>query len=165
VKRADLFDVRLAFRTWVPAIGWTLLTIAASGDLLSARHTGGFVIWFFHTFLPNVSGHWYDPVHTLLRKTGHFCNYAILSWLWFRAARYWELRDTSRAWKLSWALWGLAFTVGTALCDEGLQHLVPSRTGSWMDVALDSTGALFAQMLILRFALSRRARTAASAPR
>ena len=157
--------MRLAFRTWVPAVAWTLVTIAASGDLLSARHTGGFVIWFFHTFLPNADPRYWDITHTYLRKTGHFCNYAILSWLWFRAARYWELREKSRAWELRWAVCGLAFTVATALCDEGLQHFVPSRTGSWMDVALDSSGALFAQMLILRFALARRGRTGASAQR
>lgn len=138
------------------------MTIAASGDLLSAHHTGGFVIWFLSTFFPNLSGHWYDPIHTLLRKTGHFCNYAIVSWLWFRAARYWELRESSRAWALRWALWGLAFAVATALCDEGLQHFVPSRTGNWMDVALDSTGALFAQLLILRVAFSHRAARSAA---
>jgi VanZ family protein len=151
--------VRLAFRTWIPAVAWALLTIAASGDLLSARHTGGLVIWFFQTFLPSVDARYWDITHTYLRKNGHFFNYAVLSWLWFRAARYWELRTPARDWKLRWALSGLAFTVATALCDEGLQRLVPSRTGSWMDVALDSSGALFAQFLILRLWLARRKTT------
>lgn len=132
------------------------MTIAASGDLLSARHTGGFVIWFFRTFFPNVPFDTYDVVHTFLRKLGHFTNYAILSWLWFRAARYWESRERSRLWQLRWALWGFAFTVATALADEGLQHFVPSRTGSWRDVMLDASGALFAQLLVFRMLLARR---------
>jgi VanZ family protein len=150
----------IALRTWIPAVGWTLMTIAASGDLFSARHTGGFVIWFFRTFFPNVPYDAYDIAHTYLRKFGHFTNYAILSWLWFRAARYWELREPSRLWELRWAFWGFAFAVATALCDEGLQHFVPSRTGSWADVLLDSCGALFAQLLIFRIWIMRQQRSA-----
>ncbi|MBI2679256.1 MAG: VanZ family protein [Candidatus Koribacter versatilis] len=153
----------MALRTWVPAIAWTLATIAASGDLFSARHTGGFVIWFFRTFFPSAPYEWYDAVHTFLRKLGHFTNYAILSWLWFRAARYWELRERSHLWQLRWALWGLAFAVATALADEGLQHLVPSRTGSWRDVMLDASGALFAQLLVFRILVARQ-RSARSQP-
>ena len=150
-----MFETRVALRTWVPAVAWTLFTIAASGDLLSARHTGGFVVWFFRTFFPNVPFGTYDVVHTLLRKGAHFSNYAVLSWLWFRAARYWELRTSARSWGLRWAIWGFAFAVATAMADEGLQSFVPSRTGSWEDVALDACGALFAQLVIARIWLSR----------
>lgn len=154
--RGGIFNLRVAVRTWIPAVSWTLATIAASGDMLSARHTGGLVIWFFRTFFPSVPYEWYDVTHTLLRKGGHFFNYAVLSWLWFRAARYWELRETARetlrvganVWATRWAWWGFAFAVATALADEGLQHFVPSRTGSWEDVALDSCGAAFAQFMI-----------------
>ena len=59
--------------------------------LRPSMRTGGFVVWFFQTFFPHVPYVWYDLVHTFLRKLGHFTNYAILSWLWFRAARYWDL--------------------------------------------------------------------------
>ena len=159
----DALRLRIAFRTWVPAVGWTLMTIAASGDLLSARHTGGFVNWIFVHFFPSAPYDWRDIAHTYLRKFGHFFNYAILSWLWFRAARYWELRAASRDWRAQWALTGLALTVATALCDEGLQHFVPSRTGSWEDVLLDACGALFAQLLIFRIWSARRA-SGAKAP-
>jgi VanZ family protein len=157
----DALRLRIAFRTWVPAAFWTLLTIAASGDLLSAKHTGGLVIWLYAHLFPSAPWAWRDLTHTYLRKGGHFFNYAILSWLWFRAARYWELRATSRAWAMRWAFLGLGFAVATALCDEGLQHFVPSRTGSWNDVFLDSCGALFAQLLILRVGSARQRRHSA----
>jgi VanZ family protein len=153
--------VRTSFGTWIPAVAWTLFTIAASGDLLSARHTGGFVVWFFRTFLPSVPYDWYDAVHTLLRKGAHFFNYAVLSWLWFRAARYWDLRVVARRWTLRWALWGFALAVATSLADEGLQSFVPSRTGSWQDVALDACGALFAQLVIRMLFLRRAVRSQA----
>ena len=81
--RGGIFNLRVAVRTWIPAVSWTLATIAASGDMLSARHTGGLVVWFFRTFFPSVPYDWYDVTHTLLRKGGHFVSYAVLSWLWF----------------------------------------------------------------------------------
>lgn len=161
-ERSGIFDLRIALRTWIPAVAWTLFTIAASGDLLSARHTGGFVVWFFRTFFPSVPYDWYDIAHTLLRKGAHFFNYAVLSWLWFRAARYWELREKPReapnAWMTRWALWGFVLAVATALADEGLQHFVPSRTGSAQDVALDACGAAFAQFVIASWWARRAAR-------
>ncbi|MDP9267594.1 MAG: VanZ family protein [Acidobacteriota bacterium] len=146
--RSGIFDLRVALRALGPAVAWTLFNIAAAGDLFSARHTGTFLAWFFQTFFPNAPSHWFDVTHTLLRKGAHFFNYAMLSWLWFRAARYWELRERSRAWQLRWALWGLAFAIATAVGDETLQHFVPSRTGTATDVVLDGCGALFAQFVI-----------------
>jgi VanZ family protein len=162
-ERSGAFSVRLALRTWIPAVAWTLVTIAASGDLLSAHHTGGLVVWFFRTFLPSVDSRYWDYTHTFLRKFGHFFNYGILSWLWFRAARYWELRAAAKSWSLRWALAGFGFAVATALCDEGLQHFVPSRTGSWEDVLLDSCGALFAQVVVFTILAPRKARSRTAA--
>jgi VanZ family protein len=156
----DAFRLRVALRTWVPAIAWTLLTVAASGDLLSAKHTGGFVTWIFGHILPFVDLRWSDPVHTLLRKAGHFFNYAVLTWLWFRAWRHWDVRERSRLWEFRWALLGFALAAATAVADESLQHFVPSRTGSVLDVLLDCAGALFAQLLIVRVWLARRTRAA-----
>src|SRR4051812_16161526 len=142
----------------MPAAAWTLVTVAASGDLLSAKHTGGFVAWIFAHILPCVDLRWGDPVHTLLRKGAHFFNYAVLSWLWFRAWRYWDMRDGAQAgsWKLRWALLGFALAAATAVADESLQSFVPSRTGSVLDILLDCSGALFAQLLIVRVWLARR---------
>jgi VanZ family protein len=153
--------VRLAFRTWVPAVAWTVLTVVAAGELLSANHTSGWLWNALHFLLRRVpDGNEILLANAILRKSGHFLNYAILSWLWFRAARYWELREKSRAWALRWARWGFVLAVLTAIADESLQHFVPSRTGKPADVALDCAGALFAQLLIVRVWLARRKRAA-----
>lgn len=130
--------------------------MAASGDLMGSHHTGSLVAWFFRHVIPFVDYRWADPAHTFLRKAAHFFNYAVLSWLWFRAFRYWELRAQRPAWKLSWALLGFAAAAATAVADESAQAFVPTRTGSPLDVALDLAGALFAQLLILRVWLSRQ---------
>lgn len=141
--------LRLAFRTWVPAVGWTLMTVAAAGELLSAEHTSGILLRFLQLFSAHVDIDLVATLNFVLRKSGHFTNYAILSWLWFRAFRYRELRASSRAWHLRWALWGCALTVATAIADEVLQSLVTTRTGTFQDVLLDAAGASAMQLLLL----------------
>ena len=92
-------------------------------------------------------------VHVILRKTGHFVGYATLSLLLFRSWRATFPRLSTR-WCLQWAT--LAF-VGTALVaslDELHQTFLPSRTGRFEDVVLDSTAALIAQIVV--FAILRR---------
>lgn len=148
--------MRNAFKTWLPAVAWSLLTVAAAGDALSSAHTNGLLDWLLQHLFSFLGPRSAGFANALLRKAGHFLNYAILSWLWFRAFRYWELRASSRAWALRWALRAFALTALTALADETLQRLVPSRTGSAMDVLLDCAGALFAQLLLLRVWLARR---------
>ena len=153
--------MRLAFRTWVPAVAWTVMTVVAAGELLSANHTSAWLRDAVYFLLRRVSsGEAIALTDAILRKSGHFLNYAILSWLWFRAARYWELRERSREWALRWSRWGFLLAALTAVADEWLQHFVASRTGNPADVALDCAGALFAQLLILRVWLARRERAA-----
>lgn len=73
----------------------------------------------------------------IVRKTGHFCEYALfgaIAALITAAAR----RRRSAA-----ALWP-AWAVGTLLgvCDELVQLSVPGRSGRVLDMCIDSAGAL-----------------------
>ncbi len=74
-------------------------------------------------------------LHGLIRKTAHFINYGILFWLLIRGPL------AGRPY--------IAFSLCVlyALLDEGHQILVPGRTPSLYDVALDSSGALFSRFL------------------
>ena len=95
-------------------------------------------------------------MHVILRKTGHFVGYATLSLLLFRSWRGTFPRLSTR-WCLQWAV--LAF-VGSALVaslDEFHQTFLPSRTGMFRDVILDSSAALIAQLLL--FLILRRRNT------
>ena len=153
--------MRLAFRTWVPAAGWTLMNVAAGGDLLSAERTSGMLLRFLQLFSAPVDPSLVATLNFVLRKSGHFINYAILSWLWFRAFRYRELRASSRSWQLRWALWGCVLAVATALADETLQRFVPARTGNFRDVVLDAAGAIAVQLFLL-WVWKKRQRKAAA---
>jgi VanZ family protein len=119
-----------------------------------------------------------NKANLALRKCGHVVGYGLLSFLFFRACRgtfralagYYDWR-TSRVtrlprphafhflWRLPWALLAMAITGLTATADELHQMTIPSRTGTWWDVLLDSCAGLLAQILIFCFAArnSRRA--------
>ena len=99
-------------------------------------------------------------LNEVVRKSGHFLGYAILSALVFLALKHthrdrlqpllqrtWEtfFRD---AWRFDWALIAVLLSLITASWDEIHQSFLPSRSGRWQDVALDTSGALLMQLLL-----------------
>ena len=85
--------------------------------------------------------------HALLRKTGHFVGYFTLSVLLFRSWRASFPRLSTR-WCLQWAALAFLGTSLVAMLDEGHQSFLPSRTGTFRDVILDSTAGLVAQIAL-----------------
>ncbi len=141
---------------WVPALLWTCLVLLASSDAFSAQNTGGVLAAIALFLLGGISTHTFAVLHLVIRKAAHFTEYAILSWLWFRA---WRGPVAEHRWR--WAAMAVAISLATAISDEIHQTFVPSRTGEVRDVLLDLTGALFAQILVWAFT-SRRYRSAPS---
>lgn len=91
----------------------------------------------------------FEVFHALLRKAGHFSGYAILSLLFFRAvARTTSLAVASAAYRMFAAV-SIAFTFVIALLDEWHQSFLPSRTGAFSDVLLDTSGAVAVQAVLL----------------
>ncbi len=68
---------------------------------------------------------------TLFKKSAHMLAYATLWTLWW-------LATGRRTWL------ALAITVSYAISDEFHQTFVPGRNGWWVDVVIDTTGALLA---------------------
>jgi VanZ family protein len=91
--------------------------------------------------------------HALLRKIGHIVGYFILSVLMFRSWRATFPRLSTR-WCLQWATVALLSTSLVAMLDEWHQSFLPSRTGTFRDVMLDSAAALVAQVAL--FAILRK---------
>ncbi|HEX3102803.1 MAG TPA: VanZ family protein [Terriglobales bacterium] len=139
-------------KVWLPSAIWLAVIVVESTNLGSSEHTSRILYPIFH-YLFGMGPQRFAVVHVILRKTGHFVGYATLSLLLFRSWRATFPRLSTR-WCLQWAT--LAF-VGTALVaalDELHQTFLPSRTGRFEDVVLDSTAALIAQ--IVAFAILRR---------
>ena len=137
-----------------------------STDLFSASHTGS---WLYSLLrLLRIPESQLMNINHLLRKAGHFIGYGFLSFLIFRAfrgtyrffAQGYEGWISSRItpglnvnifsvlWQPYWAAGALIGTFLVAACDEVHQMRIPSRTGTWSDVALDTSAAFVVQVLI-----------------
>src|SRR5262245_433952 len=127
-----------------PPILWATLIFIGSSDLLSASHTGEFIVRPLHALFPNASEETLAAIHFALRKVGHFTEYAILAWLSSRALR----SSSVRIFRERWFWIALGFVVVYALFDEFRQSFVPSRTSSIYDSLIDMSGGLTALSVI-----------------
>ena len=137
---------------WLPSGIWLAVIAIESTSLGSAEHTGRFLYPILH-FLFGMDLVRFGAWHVLLRKIGHIVGYFILSVLLFRSWRATFPRLSTR-WCLQWATVALLSTSLVAMLDEWHQSFLPSRTGTFRDVILDSTAGLVAQIAL--FAILRR---------
>jgi VanZ family protein len=113
-------------------------------------------------------------VNHVLRKTGHFLGYATLSWFafrgWMETLAYQREQFLLRAgrpiahrrrWHVRAAALAVLCTIAVAGIDEFHQAFLPSRTGTFRDVILDTMGGVFAQILLLLWWTRRATNTPA----
>lgn len=112
-----------AAATWLPPIALMALIFALSGMPSDDLDRG--------------------LVRLILRKAAHFTEYALLTALWWRALR---TRTTDSAALVT----AIAIAVGYAITDEIHQTFVDGRTGSPVDVLIDTAGAATAAALVAR---------------
>ncbi len=135
----------MRFAHWLPPVVWMAVITWLSSDTGSAAHTGQWLLPLLRWLLPSAPPGRLEAVHRLARKTAHLTEYAILAALWFRAfARGGGLAPRVAAWA------AFALSAGGAFLDEWHQATLLSRTGSAMDVVLDSVGALAALVVARR---------------
>jgi VanZ family protein len=127
-----------------------------SSDFGNVTHTEHWLVPIWRTLAPWATPAQLVALHGLARKVAHVSEYAILAALWFRAlVRGRDSSPRAGAWT------AFAISVGWALLDEAHQSLVPSRTGSLADVAIDGIGAL-AAVVVARLGWRRAADLATS---
>jgi VanZ family protein len=150
----------------VPVIVMIGLIAIESSDLFSAAHTGGWIKALLRALgVPFAN---LDRVNHLIRKTGHCLGFGMLSFLIFRAfrgtyrffAQGYEGWVSSRVapngggnvfpmlWQPYWASGAMLGTLFVAALDEMHQMTLPSRTGTWWDVLLDTSAACVVQIMI-----------------
>ncbi len=159
--------LRMLAHRWWPVLVCLGVIRLESTNLASANNTSSLLYRVIATVVPRVSEAFVAQLDEVLRKTGHFAGYGILSGLVFLALKntnYDQLAPLLRRpwgiclrdfWRWDWAMLGLLITILTAAADEIHQTFIPSRTGAWQDVLLDSCGAAVLQVII--YVLSLRA--------
>ncbi len=128
---------------WLPPIAWAAMILAASSDVFSASHTGGWIEVLISWLGRSLSPAALDLLNHILRKIGHVTAYGMLSALSFRA-----LRGGRPRWNPRWAIGAIALAALVASIDEYHQSFIPSRTGTWHDVVLDTAAAILVQITI-----------------
>ena len=119
------------------------MIVWAAGPAFSSDRTGPLLLWLVQALFGDLDPRNLDPVHLLIRKGAHVLEYAILSLLWFRAAR----QGSPCRWRARWAVFALAVALATAAADE-IRQGRSARTSSAADVALDMAGAAAGLVLL-----------------
>jgi VanZ family protein len=136
-------------KAWIAAILWLIVISIESTTYLSGQNTSHILYPLFHLLFGVDAAH-FEPWHHLLRKTGHVIGYALLSFFLFRAWRE-TLPAEPRKWTFRWASLAVLGTFLVASLDEWHQTTLPSRTGRWQDVVLDTSAGIAAQFLLFLF--------------
>jgi VanZ family protein len=129
---------------WLWVVAWiAVVQIFASGSF-SASETSRFIGPLLRWLFPDADAESVATAHFVIRKAGHFVEYAILALLALRA--FHSSLDRPLAW-LAAASLSLALAVAVAVVDEVRQAAAANRTGALSDVALDLAGATSALAL------------------
>lgn len=152
--------LRIILRNWWPVAVWLGVIRLESTGFASARNTFHLLYRVLYFFFGRIDVRLVWELDHILRKSGHFIGYAILSGLTFLALRN-TYRDRYRRalqsswgttfyhrWQTQWAVISMAVTVVTAALDELHQLSLPGRTGRWQDVLIDTSGAIVLQLII-----------------
>ena len=141
-------DRHSVLKAWIAAILWLIVISIESTAYLSAHNTSRFLFPLLH-YLFGMSLERFEPLHFFLRKCGHVFGYGLLSILLFRAWRETLPALGNPRWTFRWANIAVLGTALVASLDEWHQSFIPSRTGRWQDVVLDTCAGIAAQILVL----------------
>ena len=136
---------RRIFWNWMAVLIWLVVILLESTATMSSENTGHMLAAVLNLVFGHVSSAHVATVNAVLRKTGHFVGYAVLSLLVFRALH--TASERLLVWRAAAA--AILFTAVVASLDEWHQMFLPSRSGRVHDVVLDTLGALCMQVVVL----------------
>ncbi len=125
-------------RSWIAVALWMALIFIFSTDGFAAPHTSSFFAPLLSWLVPGIAPETMQILHGLLRKLGHWTEYFILANLLVTTFKA-QWPERSRRNRFTGTV-----IVATlyAISDEWHQSLVPSRSASAIDVAIDACGTL-----------------------
>ncbi len=153
-------DWRWWFNVWTPVVVAIAVICGESTGTMSSEHTSRFLRPLFEHLFGAISDSSWDLFHHILRKSGHFIGYGTVGFTFLRAWLH-TLNHrgpaTLLAWRAESTVLAIFSTAIVASCDEFHQTFLPGRTGSPVDVLLDTAGATTLCLLVWIICWSRRA--------
>jgi len=147
LSRAATSDrVATTLQRWLPVVVWAAFISWFSTDAFSARSTNSYIDPVLRFLFGELTPAGFRFAHSIVRKSAHLTEYAILGALICRAMTEPGARISSAV-----VLRAILCCAAYALLDEAHQLLVPSRTGSGVDVLIDSTGATIGTLMFTRW--------------
>ena len=116
-----------------------LLIFLVSTNVGSSSSTSRFLVPFLNWLLGDPSPELIQTARVLIRKCGHLFEYAVLAILCCRAL---NPEQWLQKWQFGLARRAALIAVVYAATDEFHQSFEPSRTGSPVDVLIDTCGAI-----------------------
>jgi VanZ family protein len=148
--RGASFRWPTTLQAWLPALLFTFVLALESTAAFGSDHTSAPLHHLFQLLFGSaIDRHW-SYTHHMIRKTGHFAGYGMMSLILFRGFRL-TLRNTAIRLHSALAshILAIAATFLIAGADEIHQSFLPNRTGCFSDVLLDTTGALVVQLVLV----------------
>jgi VanZ family protein len=135
---------------WLPVLLCIGVISMESTAAFGADHTSGPLQHFLEHLLHRrfTQPEWWRW-HIIIRKSGHFLGYGILSLAWLRA--FWMTIPASPnlgGRRINCHLLAMLGTLFIASCDEFHQTFLPNRSGSVWDVLVDCSGAALLQLVV-----------------
>jgi VanZ family protein len=122
---------------WFPPILWMAFLFPMTNDALTVESTSYILEPLIRWFFPGASNADVEMIHIVIRKAGHFMEYALLAFLLFRA-----FRGRSKTMNLRWILYAGGIAVSYGALDEYLQTMTPLRSGEVYDWMIDTSGVV-----------------------
>jgi VanZ family protein len=133
-------ELSRSLTAWLPVALWAALIFFFSTDAGSLLNTGGLLARLLSALYSDFTADQIDSIHFIVRKLGHWTEYFIFALLILRALR--TPSQPGPGPKPRHILLTLAIVVAAAVSDELHQTLIPSRTGSPIDVMIDAFGGV-----------------------
>jgi VanZ family protein len=149
------------FSVWAPvALAITVICVEST-NTFSAQNTSSWLRPVVQHLFGLMSDSTWDFFHHYLRKTGHFIGYGTVGFTFLRAWLHTLRRRgpaTPLSWRLESSILAIFSTAIVASCDEFHQTFLPGRTGTPVDVLLDTAGAITLCLLVWMVCWTRRTR-------
>jgi VanZ family protein len=156
-------DSGVGWRWWFNVWGPVVLAIAVicgeSTAAMSSEHTSRLLRPLFERWFGVFGDRTWDLFHHILRKTGHFVGYGTVCFTFLRAWLH-TLDRRGRTpllpWRIESTFLAILSTAMVAGADEFHQTFLPGRTGTPVDVLLDTAGASALCLLVWLVCWSRQ---------